>query len=171
MISRPTVPIHLSIPHIQQKRSGECLAACAAMVIEHLNQHVTTTRTRRVRYTYRQLIRMLQIKRTIGTPFSQITRLDRLNINIHYQTHGRLETLYELLRAGWPSIVGVQTQELPHWQGVYSKHVLVVVGMDAQNILANDPEFPDAPIAIPLGDFDLAWLEQNEPYAVLSSKH
>ena len=39
--------------------------------------------------------------------------------------------------------------------------------MDNTNIYLNDPGFPDAPIKISQGDFDLAWLEQDEVYAAL----
>jgi len=34
-------------------------------------------------------------------------------------------------------------------------------------IYLNDPELPDAPIPVTQGDFDLAWLAQDERYAVL----
>ncbi|MEM7534256.1 MAG: C39 family peptidase, partial [Chloroflexota bacterium] len=156
MIFQPSKPVTLSVPYIEQRYPGECLAACAAMVIEYLNLHTSTLQKRKVRYSYRQLLRVLQIKRHVGTPFSQIQRLDRLKLNIAYETQGELETLYELLVAGWPPIVAVQTEELPHWNGVSSMHTIVVIGMDSEFIYVNDPEFPDIPIPIPIGEFDLA---------------
>jgi len=44
---------------------------------------------------------------------------------------------------------------------------VVVVGLDDNFIYVNDPAFPDAPIQIERGEFDLAWLEWDEKYAVL----
>lgn len=43
-----------------------------------------------------------------------------------------------------------------------------MVGMSEQFLYINDPEFEKSPIPVPYGDFDLAWLAQNERYAVLS---
>lgn len=38
-------------------------------------------------------------------------------------------------------------------------------GAPAGNI--NDPHMPDAPIAVPRGDFDLAWLERDGAFALI----
>lgn len=40
--------------------------------------------------------------------------------------------------------------------------------MDAQSVYLNDPAFANAPIQVSQGDFQLAWLEHDEFYAVLS---
>ena len=40
--------------------------------------------------------------------------------------------------------------------------------MNEEEIYINDPAFARAPIAITHGDFDLAWLERDEYYAVLA---
>ncbi|MEZ4732190.1 MAG: hypothetical protein R3E79_34160 [Caldilineaceae bacterium] len=47
-------------------------------------------------------------------------------------------------------------------------HAVVVVGFDEQSIYLHDPEFAESPINVSYGDFDLAWLEHDEMYAVLT---
>ena len=41
----------LSVPHIRQREDGECIAACAAMVLKYLN----------ISASYEQLLRLLKI--------------------------------------------------------------------------------------------------------------
>ena len=60
------------------------------------------------------------------------------------------------------------TGELPYWENEWSQHAAVVVGMTESTILLNDPVFKPAPIGISLGDFDLAWLAQDETFAVIT---
>lgn len=47
-------------------------------------------------------------------------------------------------------------------------HVLVLVGIDDESVFVNDPEYAESPLRVPIGDFDLAWLEHNEKYAVIA---
>jgi len=55
-------------------------------------------------------------------------------------------------------IVSVRTGELPYWEEDVP-HAVVVVGIDTATEVAyvNDPAFEHAPIAVPVGDFVLAW--------------
>ena len=158
MIFRPPSTCHLPVLHVKQHDTGECLVACATMVCTYVGIPVS----------YQRLLKVLRIQRGLGTPFYQIRNLTALNINVTYREQGTLQELHELLCHGWPCIVGVRTQELPYWDGVDVQHAVVVTGMDPQAIYLNDPEFPDSPIRVSLGDFDLAWLEQKEVYAVLA---
>jgi ABC-type bacteriocin/lantibiotic exporter with double-glycine peptidase domain len=158
MIFRPPASCRLAVPHVQQTQPGDCLAACAAMICTYLN----------ISHNYNHLFRALAIEQGIGTPFSRIRNLAKLGITVDYQEYGTLPELYNLLRAGWPSIVSVQTAELPYWNQISTQHAVVVIGMDENHVLINDPEFPQAPLQVPLGDFDLAWLAQDELYAILS---
>ena len=122
----------------------------------------------KISHNYKNLVRVLAVGQGIGTPFPRIRNLEKLKITVDYHEYGTLQELYNLLCAGWPSIVTVQTAELPYWNQVSTQHALVVVGMNEQHIFVNDPEFPQAPFQVSLGDFDLAWLAQDELYAVLS---
>lgn len=115
---------------------------------------------------YRRLLKVLQTNVNAGTPFSHITKLESLKVTVVYR-QGHLSQLYTFLQNGWPALVPVQTSELPHWFED-TAHAVVVVGMDDQTVYINDPAFPNAPISVPHGDFDLAWLAHDEYYAVLA---
>ncbi|MDQ3250138.1 MAG: peptidase C39 family protein [Chloroflexota bacterium] len=143
--------------HIRQQSTGECLAACAAMVLNYLGHFVD----------YQRLIKLLRIQRTVGTPFFHIHELKKLGISVTHQ-QGTLQQLHTHLTRRSPCITGVQTSQLPYWNHISTPHAVVVVGMDSQFVYVNDPEFATAPIQVDLGDFDLAWLEHDEFYALLT---
>lgn len=75
--------------------------------------------------------------------------------------------LQALLSQGLPLIVFVRTGELPYWS-YQTDHAVVVVGYDEDHVYANDPDRSDAPIAVPVGDFELAWLERDYAYALVA---
>jgi ABC-type bacteriocin/lantibiotic exporter with double-glycine peptidase domain len=147
----------LPVAHFPQLRTGECLPACTAMALTHLG----------VTVNYGQLIRLLGTIPGFGTPSFRLHNVvQALGINIEYG-HGTLATLYKHLQQGHPPIAFVQTGQLPYWHEDVP-HAVVVVGMNGREIYLNDPAFVQAPIAVPLGDFDLAWLERDEYYAVIT---
>lgn len=156
MIFRPSSLVLLPVSHIQQRFSGECLAACAAMVLSYLDAPLN----------YEQLVKLFQIRRPIGTPFFKIRELEKQRIHVIYK-QGSLQALYNHLTEGTPCIVDVETRELPYWQQISTRHVVVVVGMDNEYAYLNDPEFSNAPVRVSIGDFDLAWLARDERYAIL----
>lgn len=158
MLFRPSFPRIIAVPHIQQKRTGECLAACALMICSYL----------KIAIDYQRLVRLLEIKQEVGVSFSKIHNLEKLRLTVVYQKGGTLQQLYNLLTAGWPVIVSVQTKELPYWNGVASLHAVVLVGMDKEYVYLNDPEWPEAPVQVSIGDFDLAWLARGERFALLA---
>ena len=142
-------PVLLTVPHLQQSNDGECLPAYAYMILAYLN--------RRTRYWR---VRWLLGTQSFGTPFSHIRRLERLGVTVEAHTRGTLAVLHAHLLQNHPCLVSVQTQNLPYWS-YNTLHAVVVVGMDDQTVYLNDPEVPDAPIAVPIGDFDLAWLAED----------
>lgn len=150
-------PVRLPVPHIQQEATGDCLVACAAMAFAYLG----------LPFDYKKFSRLLHVRPQFGTPFFQIRELGKLGVTVVYE-QGTLVALHNWLMRGLPCIVGLQTSELPYWQQVNVQHAVVVVGMDSDWIYLNDPTFSDAPVQVRLGDFDLAWLEQGEFYAVFT---
>lgn len=148
--------VFLSVPHVQQRSETDCLAACVDMVLKYLDAPTN----------YQRLIRTLRIDEEVGTPFPNIQRLNRLGVTVVFR-QGSIAQLYKFLQNGWPVIIPVKTKELPHWDAD-TDHAVVVVGMNEEDIYVNDPAFERAPIAIMRGDFDLAWLERDEYYAVLA---
>jgi ABC-type bacteriocin/lantibiotic exporter with double-glycine peptidase domain len=152
----PPSPVLLPVAHIPQRRRGECLAACAVMVLAYLGRPIP----------YNRLLKTLGVQPDVGAPFTNLQLVARYKVTVLYR-QGTLAELYRLLAAGWPCIVPVKTHELPYWENVDSDHAVVVVGMDAESIYLNDPAFTAVPIQVPLGDFDLAWFARGESYAVL----
>ncbi len=146
----------LPVSHVQQRSESDCLAACVDMVLNYLNAPTN----------YQRLLRTLRVNEQAGTPFPNIQRLERLGVTVVFR-QGSLAQLYKFLQNGWPVIVPVKTRELPQWEED-TDHAVVVVGMDEENIYLNDPAFARAPTPVTHGDFDLAWLERDEYYAVLA---
>ena len=157
MFFHPTAPVMLPVPHLQQSKNGECLAACTAMILAYSNHP----------YNWVRLLKTLRIQPEMGAPFSNIVNLEQLGLLVGYRQEGALETLYRLLTQGWPCLIAVDTGELPYWQSS-AGHVVVLVGMDGEHVYLNDPALHEASIQVPMGDFYLAWYEQQLSYAVLA---
>lgn len=104
--------------------------------------------------------------KAFGTPAPHIHRLTQWGYSVTYQS-GSLATLRRLLANGIPPIVFVLTGSLPHWS-FNTPHAVVVVGMDDQVALVNDPAFGEAPQSVPLDAFLLAWAEFDNRYATIT---
>lgn len=115
---------------------------------------------------YQRLLRTLETILDIGTPSFKVVNLQRLGFTVIYR-EGAFDELLQHLLAGHPCIVFVRTGQLPY-RSDNINHAVVVVGMDEQNIYVNGPESAEAPIRVSRGDFDLAWLEHDEKYAVIT---
>jgi ABC-type bacteriocin/lantibiotic exporter with double-glycine peptidase domain len=114
---------------------------------------------------YSQLLRLLNIK-PHGAPAGNIRLLTNLNLNVVYSQTDPAG-LEALLQQGQPVIVFVRTGELSYW--TYSTdHALLVVGYDESHLYVNDPDRSEAPIAVPRRDFELAWLERDCYYALIT---
>ena len=146
----------LTVPFVPQRRNGECLVACAMMSLSYLGRQPD----------YLRIARQLD-STSIGTPFPNIRRLADDAVHVLFGC-GTLQILYQHLSQGQPCIVSVQTGQLPHWNGEDFAHAAVVVGMDAESIYVHDPAVVTHPLRVGIGDFDLAWLERDEEYAVLT---
>ena len=145
-------PVLLTVDHIRQRVPGECVAACAPMILNYMGLLVD----------YNGLIKLLRIT-TGGTPSFRVLDLEILGITVIYK-QGSFQELREHLLQNRPCMAFVFTGELPYWDEATS-HAVVVTGLDDDNVYVNDPAFPDAPIPVSKGDFDLAWLERDEYYA------
>lgn len=147
----------LPVSHLRQRSESDCLAACAAMVLQYL----------RFDLEYADLLLLLQI-RNFGAPAGNIRRLSQRGLHVTYSVSD-LAGLHQLVNGGTPVIVFVRTGDLPYWSHS-TDHALVVVGFDSdvQQVLAHDPYFDQGPQAIPEGDFDLAWSERDYHYATIT---
>lgn len=154
------------IANWQQPREGDCLPACAAMVLTYLNQKVDY-----------QLLRRQLGTTQLGTIFSNIQHIQSRRLVVEYG-QGNLETLARHLGANRPVIVAVATELLPYWitrsdideASRETEHAVVVVGLEQQTIYVNDPDFKHAPQKLDLEWFMAAWQHQQFNYAVIQNK-
>ncbi len=144
----------LPVPHHSQTEDADCLAACVAMVLDYLGQPLA----------YDDLLRLLDT-RPYGTVTRNVLRLTRLGLSVMYR-EGTLAGLRDWLDRGQPVIALVKTGELPYWS-YNTLHAIVLIGYDEANVYANDPHFSQAQV-IPIGDFELAWLEMGNRYIVIT---
>lgn len=144
----------LPISHHQQQRQADCLAACAAMVLEYWQRPLP----------YPQLLKPLRIG-PAGAPYHNLKYLASSNLSVQIQS-GQLTDLKNCLDAQTPPIVFVNTGELSYWIET-TGHALLVSGLDETHIALHDPAFVDAPKLISVAEFDLAWLEMDQFYAIL----
>jgi ABC-type bacteriocin/lantibiotic exporter with double-glycine peptidase domain len=153
----------LNVPQWRQRQPGECLAACAAMVLTYLGEHVA----------YAQLVQQLGTS-DVGTVFSHLDRLRSWRLTVE-RGRGSTELLRQHLAAGRPVIVPVDTALLPYWltrsdlpeAERLTDHAVVVVAIDELHVYVNDPDFEQAPQVIELGWFQDAWRNFAQRYAVI----
>lgn len=146
----------LPIPQRRQLSQADCLAACAAMILDYLGKPAE----------YERLLALLDIG-PIGAPRRNIVRLARLGVDVVYR-EATPPILIELLRTGTPVIAFVDTAELPYWSSA-TNHAVVVVGVEGDDLLVNDPAFVDVPIRVPLDEFELAWLNADYMCTIIDS--
>jgi ABC-type bacteriocin/lantibiotic exporter with double-glycine peptidase domain len=152
------MPNILAVPHRRQETNAGCLPACAQMILNYLGLDLSQTELARLMGTHPQA----------GTPYSRITRLRSNKINIAYQRASGLDDLAKWLERQLPVIAFVQMRELPHWQGHWSQHAVVVLGFDQIAVHVLDPAASAQVIAVPVNDFVLAWEEMDWAYAVIA---
>jgi len=146
----------LPIPHKPQHQDADCLAACAAMALAFVNIHTD----------YNQLLHLLRVK-PYGTSGRNLRYLTSLGVEVIYR-EGSIDELKSYLLDEVPVIVLVRTADFSHWS--YSTdHAVVVIGFDEQTIYINDPAFETNPIAVPITEFELAWMEFDYRYGVILS--
>lgn len=146
----------LNVPLRRMQEEADCLAACAAMVLDHIGHPVA----------YPELLRLLGVGE-LGTPAGRLVRLASRDVAVEYG-EGTWEVLETFIDDDQPVIVLVRTGELPYWHGVDTFHSAVIVGYDQTHVFVNDPYFAEAPKAVTRGDFLLAWLEMGYRYAAIS---
>ena len=144
--------------HSRQRRESDCLVACADMVLNHLGVQIDDQR----------LSKILRAQPSF-TPFSNLRYLEALGLFVTIGQQGDLTTFEPNLELGLPVVVGVQTITWAHWQGEVTRHAVVVMGIDLANeiIYIHDPFLADAPIELPLLNFEIGWEEQDREYAVI----
>ncbi len=96
-------PVILRVPHVLQRQPGECLAACAAMVLIYMGFSPR----------YDRLLKLLQVKPGVGTPAFNVRKLETLGLSVTYK-QGTLAELHSQLTTNLPCIAFLNTNELPY---------------------------------------------------------
>lgn len=145
----------LTVPHIPQRNSADCLAACAAMLLAAIDKDVP----------YPQLLRILNVQ-SYGTSARNLHYLSQVGVDIVYR-EGSLSILEETISSGRPCLTLVRTEFFPHWSYT-TDHAVVVVGMDDDLVYLNDPAFAQYPMHVTKLEFDLAWMEFDYRYCIIT---
>ena len=148
----------LPVPYQPQEISAGCLPACAQMVLAYLG----------VKRSQAEIARLVGTHPQAGTPYSRLLRLRSAQLDVAYQKASSLDDIANWLARDLPVIAFVQMRELPHWQGHWSQHAVVIVGLSAEHVHILDPAASAQVIAVPANDFLLAWSEMDSAYAALA---
>ncbi len=146
----------LPIFHQKQRQQSDCLAACAAMVLDYVHRSVP----------YEQLLELLNITPDLGAPASNIKRLAALNVSVAYGT-GTMKELAMHVGQGVPCIAFVHTTHLGYWDE-NTRHAVIVIGLDEEKVYLDDPYFDASPQRVSRLEFELAWDEMDNTYATLT---
>ncbi len=147
----------LSVPHRLQIGDGYCLPACTQMVLAYWG----------IERKQDQLAQQMKVRPGFGTRMSNITAIGSADFSVTLRA-GDVPDLVAALAQGIPPILRVFTQPLPHWS-YDTYHAVVLVGLDNEIALINDPGFEQAPIEVRAGDLWLAWIEADNDMALLQS--
>lgn len=144
----------LNVSHRNQSQPSDCLAACAAMVLDYIG----------VRANYDALLSRLRITE-FGASFHNLAFLEYLGVRVLVE-RGDIETLRRHLSRNVPPIAFVKTAELSYWDEA-NNHAVVVVGIEGNQIFLDDPAFSQAPQSTSLDEFMLAWVDMDQFYGVI----
>ncbi|MBI4670212.1 MAG: hypothetical protein HY741_00910 [Chloroflexi bacterium] len=144
----------LPVSHHEQLQQSDCLAACAAMVLDYLGFPAE----------YDTLLSRLQVGE-YGALIGNLRFLEKFGVKVLI-ARGEIETLRSCLARALPPIAFVDTNELSYWNAA-SYHAVVVIGIEGNRIFINDPAFADAPKKISVDEFMLAWIGLEQFYALI----
>jgi len=144
----------LRVSHQRQRQPSDCLAACAAMVLAYNG----------IDYHYSQLLRLLRIQ-PHGTAFSALNALASLGVEVQIGRGSRSD-LERHLDSGTPPILFVNTGMLSYWTSE-TGHAVLLIGIDAEVAHLHDPALAKPDKAIPYIELEMAWIEQDQLYAIL----
>lgn len=151
-MSRPLLPV----PHRTEAFVGACLPACCQMALALWG----------ISESQSEIAAQIGHIEGAGTAARNITRLTAFGVEVGWREYGTVNEFGQAIAEGKVPVVFVRTGELPHWdQDV--PHALVIVGVETDTVYVNDPAFENAPIPIPVGDFELAWDEFGGQWAIV----
>jgi ABC-type bacteriocin/lantibiotic exporter with double-glycine peptidase domain len=146
----------LPVPHYRQSADGQCLPACARMVLAYLGHELEEARIAKILRSY-----------AFGTPAPNVRYLESRALSVTRRPMS-LSRLRAHLENGIPCIAFVQAGDLPYSESE-GFHAVVVVGLGGQTVYINDPASDVTPQSVPLDHFMLAWSKFEHEGAVITS--
>lgn len=117
------------------------------------------------------LAAQLATRTGLGTPFSNIARIEALGVRVQVAERSGLETILHALEQSQAVIAAVMTTpDLPGWGDLRTQHAVLVVHVDVQSVSYHDPASDVGPTTVSRDAFHLAWSEMEERVALLSLK-
>jgi hypothetical protein len=104
-----------------------------------------------------------------GTPGYKVVNLQSYGYDVTYTSAINSRPLKQALEEGIPPIVMIFTAALPYWQQE-TAHSAVVIALDNNEVVLNDPAFPDASQVVSREAFMLAWSDFDYLYAIIRKK-
>lgn len=146
----------LPIPHLPQSAEGQCLPACARMILAHLGMNMPEA----------EVAKTLGAK-PFGTPSFAINKLRDLGLIIDYREWSVAEVV-SALDKNKSVLIFVRTGFLEYWQEDVA-HALIIVGLELErHFWVNDPAQLDAPVSVSWDGLLAAWAEFGYRGATLS---
>jgi hypothetical protein len=112
--------------------------------------------------------KQLQMIPGAGTPGNRVRLLASDTLEVFYG-QGELADLQIALSQDIAPIVMVYTGQLTYWDQA-TAHAVILLGIEQDTVFVNDPGMSEAPLRVSLDDFELAWDEMANLYALLSKK-
>lgn len=131
--------------HYKQERAYSCVPACVRMVLEYLGEQTTEKFLRRFLKT-----------KYYGTNLLNIRYLS--DIGFRTTITYSVEELKRFIKERKLPIVRLVTRDLDFYD-FDGYHAVIIVGIDQESVIANDPYFATEVIEIPIRDFTFAWAE------------
>lgn len=151
--------MRLKVPHRKQIDTGYCLPACVQMVLAYWG----------IQRDQDSLAKQLGMIEGAGTPGSRLFLLVSSSLDVQYRTRGNINDLEEALRGSVPPIALVWTGQLSYWDSNVP-HAVVLIGTERGNFVVHDPAKSEEGILVSIPEFNLAWDEMDNIYALLKKR-
>ena len=143
--------------HYKQERTYSCVPACVRMVLEYIGEQTTEEFLRRFLKT-----------KYYGTNLLNIRYLSEIGFRATI-TYGSIEELKDLIKERKLPIVRLVTRDLDFYD-FDGYHAVIIVGINQEFVIANDPYFETEVIEIPIHDFTFAWAECDYLAIIIEKK-
>ncbi|MBE7528711.1 MAG: hypothetical protein HND44_02205 [Chloroflexi bacterium] len=148
----------LVIPHFAQSADGQCLPACARMMLAHSAVLLSES----------EVAKVLEAK-SYGAPSFAIKKLRKPGFTVNYREWSITEVT-TALAGNKPVLIFVRTGFLEYWPEDVA-HAVIIVGVEQdRQFWVNDPARADAPIAVSWDGLLAAWGEFGYRGATISKK-